>query len=146
MKKNLLAVCLGMILTLSAFANTTSPDNKALQHFKETFKGAEDVSWVSLGDFEEVMFTWSGENMAVFYTQDGQYVATTRKIDFDALPLNAIVTIKKNYSGYTVTETAEVDHKEEGFGYYVSLDNGETKIILRTSSEGDISLFKKEKL
>ena len=67
MKKNLVAAGLGIIISLSAFAGTNNVDYKALDHFKKTFKGAENVSWVKVGDFDEVKFTWSGENMAVFY-------------------------------------------------------------------------------
>lgn len=146
MKKNLVAAGLGIILTLSAFAGTNNVDYKATEHFKQTFKGAVDVNWSVIGDFNEVKFTWSGEKMAVFYTDEGQYVATTRVVDFATLPVNAKIEIQEKYNKYTVIETAEVDHKDEGFAYYVSLENEKERIILKSTVSGDVNIFKKVKL
>ena len=147
MKKSLVAAGLGIILSLSAFATTGKDNAKALQHFTSTFAGAQNVRWKTISNFSEVEFTWAGQAMAVFYSNaDGQYVATTRKIDFNALPISTITAIREQYAGYTITEGAEIEHVDDGLSYYVSLENGKKKIILKANGSGGLDVFSKEKI
>lgn len=147
MKKNLVAVGLGLILTLTAFADSIDGNARAQQHFSKTFTGAENVSWKKVGNYTEVKFTWGGQVMEAFYsTDDGQYVATARVINFTELPVSVINSIKETYSGYTVTEVAEIERKDEGVAYYVSVENEKKKLILKANGSGGLDIFKKEKI
>ena len=80
------------------------------------------------------------ENVEAVVSADGDLIGFSRKVDLKKLPLNAIRKIKKDYSTYKVTESIEFDQDGE-ISYYVSLEDGAKKQILKVSVYGNVSVY-----
>jgi len=52
--------------------------------------------------------------------------------------------LKKNYSGYWISDLFEVA-KNNGTSYYVTLENGDKKVVLTSANGSDWSTYKKDR-
>ncbi|MBS1601116.1 MAG: hypothetical protein JST42_00515, partial [Bacteroidetes bacterium] len=93
----------------------------------------------------EVNFIWNGLRLQAFYNAAGEPVATSRFITADNLPVPALMNLKKDYSGYAVTEAVEFDGTDDGLCYYVTVSGPKNSYLLHVSTSGTISVFKKMK-
>ena len=141
MKKLFIAALLVAAIGSSAFAlDVTKVSYKIKSSFETQFAGAENVSWIQRDTYTKVAFTLGEENVEAFFETDGDLIAFSRKVDLKKLPLNAIRKIKKDYSTYKVTESIEFDQDGE-ISYYVSLEDGAKKQILKVSVYGNVSVY-----
>jgi hypothetical protein len=144
MKKFIIAAVMLAVSATGAFAKDTSYDAKAENHLALNFKNAQNISWTTKSNsLIEADFTWEGNRLKAFYNADGEYVGVCRNIDLNKLPLRAIQTINAKYAGYLPSEIIEYDEAENGLHYYVSLAKENKILILKISSEGEASVFKK---
>ena len=142
MKKLLLAALIVVAAGSSAFASDeTKVGFKVKNSFEAQFEGATNAVWTTKDDYLKVSFTLADENVEAFFSVDGEMMGMSRTVDLKKLPLNAIQSIKKIYSAYKVTDTIEFD-QEGNKCYYVMLENGNQKSILKVSLYGEVSLFK----
>ncbi len=144
MKKLFIALFMLAALATGAFAKAPGVNSKAVSHLKTAFKDAQDVEWKTKGNFLEAIFKWNGQELNAFYSTDGNYVAVSRVITLDRLPLAALQAIHQKYQDYKATEVIEFNSSEDGLSYYVSLETNIKKIILQVSSEGGTSVYKTE--
>ncbi len=141
MKKLFFAALLAVSVAGSAFASdVTKLSTKVKNAFDAQFAGAQNVEWSSRETFTKAAFNLGEERIEAFFSVDGELIATSRKIDFKRLPLNAIQKIKKDYASSSIEEVIEFDQDGEK-NYYVSLDNGQTKKILEVSLYGAVSVY-----
>jgi opacity protein-like surface antigen len=141
MKKMILAALLVAALGTSAFAaDVNKVNSRVLSSFESKFANAEHVLWTSRETYNKVTFTVADEKVEAFFAVDGDLIGYSRKADFKSLPLNAIQKIKKDYKNYNVTETIEFTQNEEK-AYYVSLENGDNKLVLEVSLYGNVSKY-----
>ncbi len=146
MKKLILSAAIMLAIAASSFAKTTDVNAKILNHFTTEFKGAENVKWVSFDEYTEAIFTWNAQDMRAFYNENGERMILSRKIPFEQLPVNALLTIEKKYAGCSATETIEFNSVEEGLCYYTRMQKNGKEIILKITSDGnDVSVYKKSK-
>lgn len=143
MKKFFIAATMMVAIATSAFAGATAENLKAIKTFKTEFKDAKNVSWKVGEGYVKASFEWNGIQMESFYNEDGEAIATSRPIDINVLPVAAIKTLNNKYADYQTTEAVEFDSVQDGVSYYVSKVKDNTKVILRISSTGDVSVFKK---
>ena len=142
MKKIILAAILVVSLAATSFAAPLS--FKLNSVFKKAYPAAVNVSWKTNESFTTISFTVNKQHMQAFYNNDGQLLATSRPVELSNLPMAAIQRIHERYNGYTATEAIEFNHAEEGASYYISLQKEGKKVVLNVSSQGDLSVFKKE--
>ena len=142
--KLIIATAASLAIAFGAFAKGTSANNTiAIKQLKAEFKDAANVTWSNTKtQLTEASFEWNGQKLHAFYNAEGDQVAVSREVNEDKLPLKAMQTIKSKYDGYKTTEAIEYNSAEEGLSYYVSLENGNKKIILNVSAEGSVSVFK----
>ena len=141
MKNLFIAAVMAVAVTSSAFALDVSKISvKVKSSFENQFAGAENVTWSEKDTYTKATFTLAEENVEAFFAADGELIAYSRKVEFKRLPLNAVQKIKKEYAGYTVTESIEFDQDGEK-GYYVSLTNGTKKQILAVSLYGNVTVY-----
>jgi hypothetical protein len=146
MKKIILS--LGTMLTLAgstAFANNNeSADAKAKQTFNSNFTGVSHVMWQRENAFEKATFTMNNQVMFAYFDDNGDLVATTRNILSDQLPIHLLTDLKKNYADHWITELFEIATQGETT-YYVTLENAEETVVLRSSDFNNWSTYKKIK-
>lgn len=144
MKKIILSAIIMLAIATTSFAMNNEVNSKVLQLFSTEFKKAENVRWVTFKEYTEAIFTMNGQRMTVFYNQDGEKVSSGRNIEFEELPINAIMHIENKYAGYTTGETVEYNGPGEEHCYYTYICSGDKKLILKISSSGNyVSVFKK---
>ncbi|MES2002944.1 MAG: hypothetical protein V4450_00380 [Bacteroidota bacterium] len=142
MKKLFIAALIIVAAGTSAFAmDANKVDYQVKRNFEARFNGAQNVKWSAKDDFFKASFTYAEENVEAFFNQDGDLIGTSRKIDFERLPLSAIQKIKKEYASYKVAESIEFDQDGDR-SYYVSLEDGNKQQILQVSLYGNVCVYK----
>ena len=134
-----LAIAFG---SLAAFAGEENVNPKVLNAFKTEFNTAKEVEWTAGSDFFKAAFTYYGKHVFAYYNQDGELLGLTRYISPVDLPLNLQTALKNKYANYWVSDLFEVA-KDEGTSYYLTLENADTKIVVRASGDNGWVPFKK---
>jgi hypothetical protein len=141
--KLFIATAAALTMGIGAFAKAPETANaKAQKHLSIEFKDAEKISWSTKANLLEASFEWSGQKLHTFYNEEGEQVALSREISMDRLPIKALQTIKEKYSDYKAGEAIELSSAQDGLSYYLSLENGDKKVILSITTEGSVSVFK----
>ena len=132
------AVTLACLLTLGttySFA-AGNGDNKEIKNaFRHDFESAQLMSTEAHDNFTKVEFSMNGQIMTAFYSTGGELLAVTRNLTTKQLPVSLLMSFKKHYDGYWVTDLFEMSQNEQS-SYYLTLENADSKMTLR-SSDGD---------
>ena len=136
-----LAVALG---TLVAFAGEENVDRKVLDAFKNEFTAAEQVEWTAGDNFYKAAFIFNNKHVFAFYNIDGELMGITRYLSSMDLPLNLQVSLKKSYANYWISDLFEVA-KKDNTTYYITLENADTKIVLKSTDGNSWESYQKSK-
>ena len=132
----------------SLLANVSSAADKieiapaAIQSFKSTFAQASEVNWSVANNLYKADFALNGQYASVFYDAEGGLVATTRNISSLQLPLTLQANLKKEYADYWISDLFELTNAD-GISYFVTLQSGDTKLILKGSALSEWTVFQK---
>jgi hypothetical protein len=141
MKKGILILALLLTGFSYSFANTTDGIKRGVfTTFSKDFSNARDIQWEYKSNYMVATFSMSNEVMFAYYTNDGQLFAVARNILSDQLPISLLMSLKKNYPGYWISNLFEVN-KNESTAYYITLDNADEKLVLRSSENGGWGVF-----
>jgi hypothetical protein len=138
---------LAMMLTLTttwAFTGEKSINQAALTAFKTEFAGATDATWYADNEYYKVTFTLNDQRMFAYYSTDGEFIAVARYISSVQLPLFLQKNLRKFYRNAWVSDLYEVATKSRT-NYYVTLENAETKTVLKSVNSREWSLYQKDK-
>jgi hypothetical protein len=131
-----LAIALSLfatVFTTSSFASDGIVAPEVLKSFQTTFATAKDINWSVTEELYKVHFTMNGQHITAFYKMDGMMAALTRNITVMQLPVNLQTSLKNEYSNYWVSDLFEVS-SEEGTQYYVTLENADVKLIMKSAA------------
>jgi hypothetical protein len=135
---------LASVFTKSSFANDgTAVAPEVLKAFQSTFAAAKNANWSLSSEFYKVEFALNDQHVTAFYKEDGTMTSITRYISSLKLPVNLQTALINEYKAYWISELFELSN-DEGAQYYVTLENADTKTVLR-SSAGTWSLFQKDR-
>jgi len=145
MKRTIFTLALSLILCTASFANNDVTINqKAEQSFKKEFTQAKDVSWQKAGEMVKATFTLNERVLFAYYSESGDLVAVTRNITPDQLPITLVSSLRKNYAEFWVSDLFEMVSGGQT-NYYVTLENADQKIVLKSEDFGSWSTYKKER-
>jgi hypothetical protein len=145
MKKMMMALALFLTtLTGSAFANTTEVNPKVIKAFNSDFVSAAEVNWTAGEGFYKASFTLNSKYVFAYYSADGNFLGLTRYMATSELPMMLQTSIKKNYAEYWVSDLFEVA-RNDGSAYYLTVEDAENVLILKSTSGNDWTVFKKNK-
>ena len=144
MKKIILsAVFASLLATSSLFAAETPEVNaQVLNAFKTQFAGATDVEWSTGSNFYKASFQYNNNYVFAYYNTEGEFMATVRNISSVNLPLMLQTNLKQNYDDYWISDLYELA-KNDGTAYFITLENADQKIILKSSGGTEWTLHKK---
>jgi hypothetical protein len=145
MKKMMLMIA--MIFALSttyAFTGEEAVCKQALSSFRSEFSGAHDVSWTAGNNYYKVSFTLNEQQLFAFYGMEGEYLGVSRYISSLQLPINLQTGLKKNYSNYWISDLFETA-TGAGSGYYMTLENADSRIVLKSVDGSDWTVYSKSK-
>jgi len=131
MKKMIITLAVALV-TLSSFAGSGTVNQKVLDAFHSAFTTASEVEWTSGADYYKATFNYNGKYVCAFYNEDGDLLGLTRYISPVDLPFVLQNSLKKNYEGFWVSDLFEAS-KNDGTTYYITLENADTKIVLKSS-------------
>jgi hypothetical protein len=138
-----------LLLLLSSFTAKTFAAGKegvptaTLEAFQKTFESAKEASWSWSKDFYKVDFQLNCQYLSAYYNEEGNLLATTRNILSTQLPLMAEASLRANFCDYWISDLMEVSN-EAGVSYYATLENADTKLIVR-SFDNSWTVWKKIK-
>jgi hypothetical protein len=141
MKKIIIAVALILMSTAYAFANNKEIDPKVVNTFKEKFTGATDETWSERADFYEVSFSFEGKWLFAFYSKSSNLICVIHHLLSSELPADLQRDLKSTYSNYWITELFELT-SEGQTGYFVTLQNADTKFTLNSNEQNSWELFR----
>ncbi len=113
--------------------------------FQSEFAKAENVNWSQLEDFYFVAFELNEKRFDAAFSEEGEFIAISRKIPIEQLPLAVTTALEKNYPDYKLTPTV-TEIVMQGYTNYYLMAEGKTRYLgLKCSVDGGISIDKKIK-
>lgn len=147
MKKILLSIATLLIVSAGAFAANSNNDEvnqQALRSFKKDFAAATNIMWEQKANFAKATFSLNGQVLFAYYNDNGDLQAVVRNITSEQLPINLLTSLKNDYNDYWISDLFEVASDDQT-NYYVTLENADKKIVLRSSGINSWDVYTKEK-
>ena len=134
MKKIIIAAALLISTSLTTvFARVPEITAKVEAAFNNQFPSATETEWSTGSNYYKASFLYNSNYVNAYYSQEGELLATIRNISSVDLPVLLQANLKKNYSAFWVSDLYEMS-KPEGTSYYITLENADQKIILKSSN------------
>lgn len=144
MKKMILVLAI-TISTLSAFARDEEKVSaKVLNAFQTEFISAKEVNWTAGDNYYKAVFTFNDQHVQAYYNLEGELLGLTRYITSLDLPMHLQTSLKKSYTDYWISDLFEVT-KSDSTGYYITLENADSVIIMKATASDSWSVYKKAK-
>lgn len=140
MKKMILTLAIA-VSTLSAFAGDDNVNQKVLDAFTTEFTTAKEVEWSAGSNYYKATFNYNGKYVFAFYSENGEMLGLSRYLSPNDLPFALQYNLKKGYEGYWISDLVEVA-KNNDTNYYITLENANKKIVLK-SSDNSWSVYNK---
>jgi hypothetical protein len=136
MKQSIFVTVLLTIFTSYSFAKPTADINASIKtSFHQEFQNAQILSTESYQTFTKLTFRMNDAVLSAFYAENGELLAVTRNILSSQLPINLLTNLKKRFGSYWITDLFEFERDGQS-SYYVSIENADTKMTLRSTGEG----------
>jgi hypothetical protein len=135
-----------LLATASIFNTAKATDNIALPevlaNFQSTYSHATEVSWSTMGELYKVNFILDGKAASAFYNADGSWVAVTQNLSSLELPKELKASLKKELKDGYISDLFMMS-SSEGLTYYVTVENADTKLVMKSSNGKKWSVFQK---
>ena len=132
-----IALTVAVIMTLGIGSSFAAPIAENGQEninnsFHRDFRQAELLSTNAGKDYTKLTFKMHGVILSAFYSDNGELLAVTRNIPSSQLPLRLLMDLKNNYANYWITDLFEINTNGSS-SYYITLENADTKLTLRSN-------------
>ena len=142
MKKLVLLLALVVTTHLSFASRVPFATSSVIRSFDKNFYRATEVEWQHSEAYEKANFFLNNQFMNAYYTPDGELIAVVRNILSDQLPLKLLLELKKNYSGFWISELFEVVNGSND-EYYITLENANEKLTLKAKPNKSWKVYQK---
>ena len=125
----------------------SDPVNKSVKvSFTKEFSTVKDVTWsfVKEQDLFKATFNYNNKQLNAYFTRAGEFIGISRYISIQQLPVMLSKTIQERYSKFQVRTVIESTSNSE-ISYFVTMDGEKYAQIVKVSSNGDVTQFKKIK-
>ena len=146
MKQVILSIATMLMMGVSAFAgnNDEVVNQLAQRAFKKDFTAASNISWDIKNGYTRATFSMNGQVLFAYYNTNGELQAVVRNITSDQLPINLLSELRKDYSDYWISDLFEMATDNQTT-YYVTIENGDKKIVLKSEGTNFWFVFSKTK-
>jgi hypothetical protein len=145
MKKVILSLATVLMIGISAFASKNDEVNQlAVNNFHKEFINAQNIVWEQKQDYLKVTFSINEQVLFAYYNNNGDLQAIVRNIVSTQLPINLLTDLKKDYSGFWISDLFEIASDDQT-SYYVTLENADKKIVLRSNGTESWDVYAKTK-
>jgi hypothetical protein len=132
------------IFTTTAKATEEKVSPVVLQSFNQSFENASEVTWTVTSQYYKAEFEYNDQYVTAYYDGTGNMIALTRNITSVQLPITLQASLKKDYQSMWITDLFEVND-DQGTSYYVTLENADSKIILKSSFGSSWSTYQRQR-
>jgi hypothetical protein len=147
MKKRIItAVLVLLVAGTTAFADSANAriDKKVIYAFNSRYTGATHVNWFQESNLYKATFQYHEICFTAYFDAEGEWVATTRNVLSDQLPLPLIMRLKNDFGDFWITELIEVD-SPYNISFFVAIENSSKSIVLRSEGFGDWEVYRKSR-
>jgi hypothetical protein len=149
MKKIILSLAFATAILTSAFAAPVErePGFAVKNSFSKEFANIKDVKWEELNNRTGVYlatFSFNNEQLQAFFTEEGEFLGTTRQITSAQLPIMVIKEMGKQYPNAKVASVYEYS-LTDGLAYYITVVTEKTSMIVKATGAGELTVYKKQK-
>ena len=146
MKNKIVLFTLALMLSFStSFAGTINGvDERISNSFIKDFASAEDVQWEKGNSYVKATFKMSGQVMFAYYSEVGSLIAVSRNITSTQLPIGLLTELKNNYREMWISDLFEIAMNNDT-SYYITLQNGDYTLVLKSNNGSSWEVFKKER-
>jgi len=116
-------------------AAALAAQRRSSAHVDEMARALQIMTTETHKGFTKLTFKLDDVVMFAFYSDNGQLLAVTRNIVSSQLPFALRISLKNDYEGYWITELFEFSGDSDS-AYYVSLENADKKVVLRSTGDG----------
>ena len=136
MKASIFSLVLALVLsTTYAFAAPADHVNGEINaSFRNEFRNAQLISQEGYKAFTKLTFKMNDQVLCAYYAEDGSLLAVTRNIPSSQLPVSLLLNLKNQLNNGWITELFEFNSDAQHC-YYVSLENADMKINLRSNGD-----------
>jgi hypothetical protein len=143
MKKIMLTLAIA-ISSVSVWAGEENVNRKVLDAFHQDFATATEVHWTSGSNYYRAGFVYNNKHVFVYYNTEGEMLGMTRYISSMDLPMSLQSSLRNDYNTYWISDLFEVA-KHETTTYYITLENADSKTILKSVGGGTWETYKTSK-
>lgn len=145
MYKTILSIAIVLMMGTSAFAaNNDEVNQLAVKSFHKEFVNAKNIVWEQKQDYVKVTFSINDQVLFAYYNNEGDLTAVVRNIVSDQLPISLLTSLKNEYTGFWISDLFEIASNEQTT-YYVTIENADKKIVLRSNGTENWSVYAKTK-
>ena len=139
-----LAISAALLTSATVFAADKAPGVSVKQAFTREFSQAKDVQWTTVnnGGVYQAKFIFNNESLQAFFTEEGEFLGTTRQVTKSQLPILVVTALEKQYPDTRVATIFEYS-KTDGLAYYITLVNAKGGTIVKATGSGELSVYKK---
>ena len=130
------------ISSLTAFASDENVSKPVLNSFNREFSTAQEVKWTTGTDYYKATFILNEQYISAFYNTQGELMALARNIASVNLPLKLQNKLRNDFTSYWISDLFEMSD-DEGTHYYITLEKGDSKMVLRSDDNTDWRMFRK---
>jgi len=130
--------------SLGAFANDENVSSKVLNAFTTDFQTATEIQWTTAADYYMATFVYNDKHLYAYYDKEGALIGLTRYLSPADLSMNLQMSLKKNYNNYWISDLFEVA-KNDITTYYITIENADSRVVLKSSDSTTWSVFEKTK-
>lgn len=113
--------------------------------FQGKFAAATEVNWKQNGEFFFATFLMDNKAFTVAYIEDGNFVAISRMLTLQQLPIAAAEALKNRFEGYGIPVRVTEISMEGSTNYYLKVE-GKTRVLLvKCNPDGYIDVLAKTK-
>lgn len=110
--------------------------------FHKDFQNGQIIGSQAHKNFTKLTFKMNDIILFAYYSETGELLAVTRNILSTQLPIALQLNLKKDYSKYWITELFEINGEGQNC-YYVSMENADTKLTLRSNGDDTWEVYEK---
>lgn len=132
------------VSTFSAFAGEENVNQKVLNAFKKEFNTAREVEWTTGSNYYKATFVYNEKHVFAYYNENGELLGLTRYLSPVDLPMNLQKNLKNDFKEYWISDLFEIA-KNDGTAYFLTLENADTKIVLKSTDSSNWSVYSKVK-
>ncbi len=132
------------VSTFSAFASDENVNQKVLNAFKKEFNSAREVEWTTGSNYYKATFVYNEKHVFAYYNENGELLGLTRYLSPVDLPMNLQKNLKNDFQGYWISDLFEIA-KNDGTAYFLTLENADTKVVLKSTDSSNWSVYSKVK-